>query len=317
MKRLLTITPAVAAIGVLAVAMVLMTMQSSPRADAAGTGPQIEIGATSLVAGKVDVPIITTGSGFTAYSGFSIHLRWDPGVFSFSSADITGSVIPGSPFCPAANTATYDSDGGGVVFGCSGLSGTTSSTGLLATIILTPAGSGCSALHLFTFGAPDGGTTGSGTYTNNPTTQTNTYLDGTSDVAGAACSPGVLTPTNTPTATPTETPGAAASATNTPFGGLRTVTPTPTPPVSATPVPPTEAPPTGETPAAPGGGSAPGGGGQPGGAPGGVISGPNTGTGATAGGGGSWLAVLLISMLGLTAGGSGLMFAGLRRRGSR
>ena len=201
----------------------------SDKAQATGMGPQIEVGAPSLMSGKVRVPIVTTGSGFAAYSGFNIHLRWAPSVFSFSSYDTTGTILTGTPFC-TSNTATYDSDGGGVVLGCAFIGGSpASSTGLLATLVLTPAVSGCSSLHLFTLGGVDAGTSGSGTYTTNPTSQTNTYLDGTANVAGMTCVPAgsptptptpSLTPTPTNTATPTNTP----TATNTPLVGFPDVT---------------------------------------------------------------------------------------------
>ena len=65
-----------------------------------------------------------------------------------------------------------------------------STTGLLATIVLTPAASGCSALHLFTFGAPDGGVANDGTYTVDATAnapQTTAYVDGSANVAGQGC----------------------------------------------------------------------------------------------------------------------------------
>jgi hypothetical protein len=115
-------------------------------------GPSIAVGAPSLVSGNVNVPIMTTGAVANAYSGVNVHLRWNPAVFSFSSANASGSVLS-SPICPSA----ADSDGGGVTVGCVTVgSATTAVSGLVLTIILTPK-TGCSALHLFTFAGADGG----------------------------------------------------------------------------------------------------------------------------------------------------------------
>lgn len=207
---------------------------TGPRAAAAGPGPQIVVGAPALVGGKVHVAVSAAGSGFDPYKSFSIHMRWDPAIFSpdVGGTSTAGTIIP-SAFCPPPSTA-IDVDGGGVVVACTGLGGSTSATGLLATISMTPlVVSGCSALHLFTFGAPDGGTAGSGTFTGDATLQSkpqlNTYLDGTANVAGATCTvPG--TPTSTPTATvtptpsPSPTPSATPSPTPTPLTGYPDVT---------------------------------------------------------------------------------------------
>jgi len=149
--------------------------------------PTMFVGTPSLVSGKVQIPISTAGSGFAPYSGFSVHLRWTSSVFSFASANSTGTVIP-SPFCPAS---VPDSDGAGVTYACTSTNAASiSTTGLLATIVLTPAASGCSALHLFTFGAPDGGVANDGTYTVDATAnapQTTAYVDGSANVAGQGC----------------------------------------------------------------------------------------------------------------------------------
>lgn len=149
----------------------------------------ISVGVPSLVAGKVEIPISTGGSGFAAYSGFSIHLRWSSAVFSYSSVNITGGVLA-SPVC--AN-AIADGDGGGVTVACVATGAATSTTGLLATIVLTPSVSGCSTLHLFTFGPPDNGVASNSTYTVDADTnapQAAQYVDGTASVAGEACSQG-------------------------------------------------------------------------------------------------------------------------------
>jgi SurA N-terminal domain len=148
--------------------------------------PTILVGAPSLTGGTVQVPVSTDGSGFAPYSGFSVHLRWSSSVFTYASASNTGTLIP-SPFCP---NPIVDSDGAGVTYACTSTSGSVTTTGLLATIVLTPAASGCSPLHLFTFGAPDGGAANDGTYTVDADTnapQATAYVDGSASVAGQVC----------------------------------------------------------------------------------------------------------------------------------
>jgi len=147
----------------------------------------IAVGAPSLVNGKVQVPVSTTGSGLAPYVTFNIHLRWDPAIFSFSSANATGSVLPGSLICPAPKP---DADGAGVLYACAASGGgPTTSAGLLATIVLTPTGTGCSPLHLFTYGGADAGDESTGTFTMDASTNivVTATSDGTSDQAGQAC----------------------------------------------------------------------------------------------------------------------------------
>jgi hypothetical protein len=94
-------------------------------------------------------------------------------------------------------------------------------------------------LHLFTYGAPDGGDSTTGTFTINAdaTVQANTYSDGTSDTTGAACTPPppTATPTPTNTLTPTDTATPTATATITPtWTRSNTPTATSTPTATAT-----------------------------------------------------------------------------------
>ncbi len=149
--------------------------------------PSIQVGAPSLVGGAVRVPVSTTGTGLAPYTGFSVHLRWNASVFTFSSASSAGTVLPGSPFCPAAQA---DADGAGVVFACAATGGNqTTTAGLLATIVLTPAGTGCSPLHLFTYGGADNGDGGTGTYTIDAATNivVTATADGSGNQAGQVC----------------------------------------------------------------------------------------------------------------------------------
>ena len=151
-------------------------------------GAAITVGAPSLVAGKVQVPVSTTGTGLAAYSGFSIHLRWDHAVFTYSSANSTGSVVPSPLICPAG---VPDADGGGVIFACAATgSGQTTAAGLLGTIVLTPTGTGCSVLHLFTYGGADGGDGTTGTFVIDPSTadpEVLTTVDARADQTGQGC----------------------------------------------------------------------------------------------------------------------------------
>jgi hypothetical protein len=154
------------------------------RAFAPVAGLGIAVGAPSLSGGKVLVPVNSTGTGVPAYSGLNIHVRWDGGVFSFESVNSTGGVIA-SPLC----AAFADDDGGGARYACiSG--GQTTATGLLATIVLSPAASGCSSLHLFTLGAPDNEDQLTASFILSPTGETlepAQYVDGSANVGGQVC----------------------------------------------------------------------------------------------------------------------------------
>ena len=159
-------------------------------------GPTIAVGTASFdrATRQLVVPIATTGSIVNAYSGFNIHLRWDPKVFSFSDANAAGGL-----FDPNAHSATScslpqaDDDGGGVVFGCGGIgfcvigggcfvSPIITNAGLLATVVLTARHSGCSALHLVTHAPLGNGGENRGTLTWSAvlpiTPELNAYVDG-------------------------------------------------------------------------------------------------------------------------------------------
>jgi hypothetical protein len=75
-----------------------------------------------------------------------------------------------------------------VTVACASTGAPTTGTGELATIVLTPL-AGCSPLHLFTLGAPDGGTTITGSYTVDAVStgpQLNVYADNSASSAGEA-----------------------------------------------------------------------------------------------------------------------------------
>jgi hypothetical protein len=156
-----------------------------PTIPAPATTLTIAVGAPSLVGGRVYVPITTTGAD-SIYSGFSVHLRWDSAVFSASPANTSGSTLD-APFCP---DPIVDGDGGGATYSCIATGGPTKATGLLTTIVLSPAASGCSALHLFTYGATDGGDAITGTFlvdagSSKPLAAQ--YVDGSASVDGKTC----------------------------------------------------------------------------------------------------------------------------------
>jgi hypothetical protein len=162
------------------------TLDGSPEATPAQGGPTITVGAPSNDGGNVDVPIVTTGDGFSRYVGFSVHIRWDPSLFTFASASASGSVLP-SAFCVSP---ILDTDGAGVTYGCASAGSSTSNTGILATIALTPRNSGCSPVHLFTYGGADDGDTSSGTFTVDGLTFAPlavAYSDASVTTGGAAC----------------------------------------------------------------------------------------------------------------------------------
>ena len=165
----------------------LATWRSVVAPESPSGPPAIAVGVPALVNGNVAVPITTTGFGFSAYTGFNVHLRWDPAVFTFSSANSTGTIIT-TPLCPAA---VPDPDGAGVTYACTSTNGTsTTDAGLLATITLAPAGAGCSPLHLYTYAGADNGDASTGTYTIDAATNTPqnlTTTDARVDQAAALC----------------------------------------------------------------------------------------------------------------------------------
>lgn len=197
---------------VLAVCGLVAAGRSPTSVSATGSGPEFLVGGPSLSGGQVQVPVYAWLAATDPYIGFTIHLRWDPAVFSFASANATGGVFdpnasPSTGFCVSDST-TFDSDGGGVVFGCSGYAATQTSYHLLATISLTPVAAGCSTLHLYTYGGTDGGDSSSGTFTVNAadnTPQSNGYRDGTADNLGQSCTPPQL-PSSPSGGTPSPAP---------------------------------------------------------------------------------------------------------------
>ncbi len=150
------------------------------------------------------VPVLTSASP-NAYTGASVHLRFDGALLSFAGVQ-SGEALnpPNGGIC----VSTIQVDGGdGVIAGCV-VFGTyaNASAGTLMRITLTPkTPAGCSNLHLFTYGPPDGGDVATGTYTldaQSANPQQNTYgLDITVNLADGStgCD---ATPSVSPTATP-------------------------------------------------------------------------------------------------------------------
>ncbi|MHB8377680.1 MAG: hypothetical protein ACYDEB_12110, partial [Dehalococcoidia bacterium] len=218
-----------------------------------GNGPAIVAGPPSLVGGKVRIPVTTTGTTFDQYMGFNLEMKWDGAVFAFSSVDMTGSVLTPAlfPFCPPANATTFETPpGSGVNYGCTAVLGVVpaDTAGLLVTVVLTPLGTGCSAIHLQTLTEAQ----------NNGSLSTYTiqlgglgpqipqgYTDTTSDQAGNTCAAPprpTATPalTNTPAPTVTNTPAPTATNTAVPtatFTAVPTATFTAVPIATDTPAP--------------------------------------------------------------------------------
>lgn len=216
-------------LAVVGVLLFLPAPSSRVRAQTAtsGVGGELAVGATSIVSGKLVVPITTTAP-VDPYSGFNLHLVWDPTLLSYASFDVTGSTLSsGSPLCIPAP----DSGGAGAVVACSGVgSFSTTAAGLLVTYKLTPSGTpGCATLHLQTVNGADQGGSTFGSYTINAAdieVQANTYAaDVQVPVSGGVCAPPTSTPTssptatNTPTRTPTSTPTLTPTSTATPISG--------------------------------------------------------------------------------------------------
>lgn len=166
-------------------------------------GPTISVGTPSLTGNNtIEVPIVASGTGFNAYQAFQIHLRWDPTVFHFGSANNVGGIFDPSNKTHSVRTVVFSRSRGtgGVIYACS-LVGQTStlSTGLLTTITRVPQQAGCSTLHLLSYGPPDNDA--QGTATNEPSDgafQQNSVVSGSACYAG----PATVTPTDTPTSTP-------------------------------------------------------------------------------------------------------------------
>ncbi len=168
----------------------LAAFSASASTGTSGSGGTISLGSPQVNGATVTIPI-DTSAPIDPYYGWNIHVRWDPTVLSYGS--ITYSL--GGAICPSFT----DSDGGGVVLACAVTGGPAlSSAGTLATLSLSDYGSGCSTVHLMTYGGSDGGDTTTGTYTLNAADfvpHSNTYgADAIVDFGGTC---GALAPGST------------------------------------------------------------------------------------------------------------------------
>ena len=258
---------AVAALLILAAGVAIFQRDT---AQALGSGPGIALGAVS----GADIPVNATTVATDPYDGFNIHIHMfiSAGVsLTNVTADNTGTIVPGTLFCPApAAPAGLPDDR---VYGCTvTTSESTIASGLLTTLTIVATGNGCVAVNLeedvtedpildtYTINAAD-----STAQSNSVDTATvREVLIGTGTAGD--CSPPTPTPTNTPippTATPTPTntpvpPTPTPTPTNTPVPPTATPTPTntPVPPTATptptnTPVPPTATPTPTNTPVPP------------------------------------------------------------------
>ncbi len=202
-----------------------LTRQSSAAGSfpTSGTGPKVVVGAPTLVNPTTVQFTVSTVAGpnpADPMTGWNLGLRWDPAVFTFSSAtsqpapSVTGFAAP-----PLTMT-------GGVTLGATAFASYTT-LGLMTTVKLTVVAPGCSAIHIFTYGPPDNGDGSTGSFTiasDFASSQANQgYVDGTADNLGNTCVPAPVatptpaasatstpTPTNTPSPTPTNTPVSSA-----------------------------------------------------------------------------------------------------------
>jgi hypothetical protein len=150
--------------------------------------PRIRVAEARAFDGLVQIPIVAEGAGFADYTGFSIHLQWDPSVFRFEAADNIWGEFQDATCIPPA----VDPDGAGVIFSCNGRRELTASDlptfGLLATVLLRPAGPGCSLMHLVPLhfgGAATGASYTVASITGAP--QSDQYLDASIDPGGHPC----------------------------------------------------------------------------------------------------------------------------------
>jgi hypothetical protein len=224
-----------AAIVIIAVAS---TVRPASAATAtAGTGGTISIGATSLVGGKINVPIVTT-KPTDPYTAAHAHLTFDSALLSAAPADFTRGAILTITGNPVDCGASVTDGGAGITGQCTiiGPFSLVNAAGTLVNIGLSPTGApGCASLKLWTLNGPDAGDASTGTYTVNSSggaPQASSYgltAAFVDTATGRPCTP--ATPTATPTNTPTATNSPQPTDTATPV-------PTFTPTSTATPVPP-------------------------------------------------------------------------------
>ena len=239
--RTTTITWAARLVAAVTIALALAA-GSAHNIRAQEPGPTIQVGPVTGGGGNVTAKVSTSGSGFTPYSGFSLHMRWDPALFEFVSATPAGGLFDssaGNALCIGPDTQGYDADGGGMIMSCSAIGDTTvSGGGLLVTVVLSVKGSGCTRLHLTSLGPPDGGDSTSGTFTIaggvNPVPEANVLQDALIEAStGTACGANTATPNAaTPTvdagianAGQTQTAMTAIAEGNTPLPAPNTPTP--------------------------------------------------------------------------------------------
>lgn len=135
-----------------------------PRSTPAGPsiGGRLSIGTPTVAGGMLTVPILTTAPQ-DPLSGFSVNLIYDGSLLSpagFGAGPVLESLGTGV-------ICVHDTFPSSTVWSCSAIGGvSTASAGVLADATFrVTAATGCTQLHIETYGPPDGGDSTTGTYT--------------------------------------------------------------------------------------------------------------------------------------------------------
>ena len=91
-------------------AVVWWTLALNPSISHAEAGPTISVDQPVRSGANLIVPISASGSGFSPFAGFYVHLKWNSANFSFASMDRSAGLFGGS--AAACDHAIADADGG-------------------------------------------------------------------------------------------------------------------------------------------------------------------------------------------------------------
>lgn len=187
----------------LAVAVASVAPRAVVIAQSPLPGPAMAIANVHAIdATRIGFDVVTSGASPSPYVGWQAEISWNPAVFRFDSADVTGTQFSDNGICLPPDDSTspppapYPAAQGSFVNDACTLLTT---PGLevptrLVSVTLSVIAPGCSYIHLVTFGAPDGGGVNAGSYTvadDFSSPQQNSTVDSSSDSAGAPCATGV------------------------------------------------------------------------------------------------------------------------------